>query len=93
MNREKLRDHPLWGTFMMLMGIVNVGAMLPQLITIVREENASGVSLLMYLLFFIIQAAFGVNAWAHRDRRFMICMLMAMTVTAAIIVSIICYRP
>lgn len=93
MTRKGFREHRFWSRFMICMGIANVGAMLPQLYTIIDQRSAHGVSLAMYVYCFFIQAVFGFDAWLHGNRRFMICMIMALTVTTAIIASIIHYRP
>jgi hypothetical protein len=50
-----------WSFIIWLAGMVNVTAMLPQLVRIIRTRNIEGLSRAMVVLYFLVQVAFSIE--------------------------------
>ena len=68
--------------------MVNAVAMLPQFLQIIRTNNVQGLSLEMFVLYFIVQVAFSVEGFFTRNRMLMVCLALSALVSAAIIVLV-----
>jgi len=75
-----------------LIGILNIFALTPQLIQILRTRKVEGISLTMFMIFLIIQGVFALNGFFHRDKAQMVTMGLSTVITVIIIISIIMIR-
>lgn len=85
MTREQIAKKIRWDGIVWTAGLVNVGAMLPQLCQIVKTRNVEGLSLEMFVIYFFIQVAFSLQGFFRRDKMLMICLGLSAVVSAAII--------
>ncbi len=85
MSREQLSQKIHWPSIIWVLGILNVGTMLPQLWKLIATHNTEGLSLLMFCLALFMQAAFAVEGFFTRNRMLMVCMGLSALVTAAIV--------
>jgi uncharacterized protein with PQ loop repeat len=68
--------------------MVNVTAMLPQLVRIIRTRNIAGLSLAMFVLYFLVQVAFSIEGFFKKNRMLMVCMGLSAVVSGMIIVLV-----
>ena len=85
MTREKFAKKIHWDKVMWTAGLVNVVAMLPQLHQIVTTRNVAGLSLGMFVTYFLIQASFSLQGYFRRDKMLMVCLGLSAVVNATII--------
>src|SRR6266566_5951894 len=60
-TRDLIAKRIHWSFIIWLAGMVNVTAMLPQLVRIIRTRNIEGLSLAMFVLYFLVQVAFSIE--------------------------------
>jgi uncharacterized protein with PQ loop repeat len=87
-KREELARIIHWPFIIWLAGIINVGAMLPQLYKIWSTHSSKDVSEEMIWIYLVIQIAFSLQGYFRRDRMLMICLGLSAVVSAVTIMSI-----
>ncbi|HYM62048.1 MAG TPA: hypothetical protein VEZ11_14295 [Thermoanaerobaculia bacterium] len=92
MTREAFAARIHWGKIIWLFGFVNVGAMLPQLFSLVRTHETKGINIWTFVLFGIIQVAFSLQGFFRRDHMLMWCMGLSAAVSGTIIALVEIYR-
>lgn len=85
MTREKIAKKIRWDSIIWTAGLVNVGAMLPQLYQIAKTRSVAGLSLGMFVIYFFIQVAFSLQGFFRRDKMLMVCLGLSAVVSATII--------
>lgn len=85
MTREQFAEMIHWSWIIWTFGLINVGAMLPQLVKIARTKRVEGLSLSMFTIYFLIQVAFTLEGFFQRNTMFLVCMGLSATVSASII--------
>ena len=88
MKREDVAKRIHWQWIIWCAGLVNVGAMLPQLAAIWRAGNVEGLALEMFVLYLLIQIAFAIEGFFARNRMLTTCMGLSAVVSALIIGSV-----
>jgi len=92
MTREQFTVLVRWPWIIWIAGLVNVVAMLPQLLKIWQTGQTAGLAMEMFVLYFIIQIAFSIHGFITRDRMLMWCLGLSALVSAITIVSVIYLR-
>ncbi len=92
MTRERFAALVGWSWIIWFAGLVNVVAMLPQLIRIWRTGETAGLAMEMFILYFLIQVAFSIHGFLNRDKMLMWCLGLSALVSAITIVSVIYLR-
>lgn len=93
MTREQFAKRIRWPFIIWSAGIVNVSAMLPQLVKIVRTRNVEGLALEMFVIYLCIQVAFCLEGYFRRNRMLMVCLGLSAAVSATIIALVLSLRP
>ena len=88
MTRDLIAKRIHWSFIIWLAGMVNVTAMLPQLVRIIRTRNIAGLSLAMFVLYFLVQVAFSIEGFFKNNRMLMVCMGLSAVVSGMIIVLV-----
>ncbi len=88
MTRELIARKIRWPFIIWLAGMVNVVAMLPQFARIIRTRNIQGLSLEMFVLYFLVQVAFSLEGFFTKNRMLMVCMGLSAVVSGMIIVLV-----
>ena len=88
MTRDLIAKRIHWSLIIWLAGMVNVTAMLPQLVRIIRTRNIEDLSLAMFVLYFPVQVAFSVEGFFKKHRMLMVCMGLSAVVSGMIIVLV-----
>ena len=92
MTREEFAEKIRWDVIIWTAGLVNVGAMLPQLYQIFKTRNVEGVSLEMFVIYFFLQVAFSLQGFFRRDKMLMVCLGLSAVVSAVIIGLVVYLR-
>ena len=92
MTREHFAELIGWSYLIAGFGILNIGAMLPQLIKILRTRNVEGLSLLMICIYLIVQVAFSLHGFFHHDATQTWSLGLSAVISLTIIVSVIAIR-
>src|SRR6516165_6157215 len=87
-TRELIARKIRWSYIVWMAGLVNAVAMLPQFVQIIRTHNIQGLSLEMFVLYFLVQVAFSLEGFFTRNRMLMVCLALSAVVSAAIIVLV-----
>ena len=90
MTREEVAKKIRWDVIIWTAGLVNVGAMLPQLYQIIKTRNVDGLALEMFVIYFVLQVAFSLQGFFRRDKMLMVCLGLS-SVVSAIIISLVLY--
>ena len=85
MTRDLIAKKIHWSFIIWLAGMVNLTAMLPQLVRIIRTRNIDGLSLAMFVLYFLVQVAFSIAGFFKKIRMLMVCMGLSAVVSGMII--------
>ena len=88
MTRDLIAKRIHWSFIIWLAGMVNVTAMLPQLVRIIRTHNIASLSLAMFVLYFLVQVAFSIEGFFKKNRMLMVCMGLSAVVSGLIIVLV-----
>ncbi len=88
MTRDLIAKRIHWSLIIWLAGMVNVTAMLPQLVRIIRTRDVAGLSLAMFVLYFLVQVAFSIEGFFKKNRMLMVCMGLSAVVSGMIIVLV-----
>ena len=67
MTRDLIAKRIHWSFIIWLAGMVNVTAVLPQLVRIIRTSNIEGLSLAMFVLYFFVQVAFSIEGFFKKN--------------------------
>lgn len=92
MTREEVAKKIRWSAIIWFAGLVNVGAMLPQLAKIIQTKNVAGLSLSMFWIYLGIQVAFSLEGYFTRNRMLMWCLGLSAAVSACIIFLVLYLR-
>lgn len=92
MSREEFAKKIHWSFIIWLVGFINVGAMLPQLVQIIQTRKTDGLSLGMFATYLFIQLAFSLEGYFTRNRMFMVCLGLSAVVNAMVISLVIYLR-
>jgi len=87
-TRDLIAKRIHWAFIIWLAGFVNVTAMLPQLARIIRTRDIEGLSLAMFVLYFIVQVAFSIEGFFKKNRMLMVCMGLSAVVSGTIILLV-----
>jgi len=90
LTREEVAKKIRWDVIIWTAGLVNVGAMLPQLYQIIKTRNVDGLALEMFVIYFVLQVAFSLQGFFRRDKMLMVCLGLS-SVVSAIIISLVLY--
>ena len=90
MTRDEVAKAIRWNSIIWTAGLVNVGAMLPQLHQIITTRKVEDLSLGMFVIYFFIQVAFSLQGFFRRDKMLMVCLGLS-AVVSAIIISLVVY--
>ena len=88
MTRDLIAKRIHWSFIIWLAGLINVTAMLPQLARIIRTRNIQGLSLAMFVLYFLVQVAFSIEGFFKKNRMLMVCMGLSAVVSGTIILLV-----
>ena len=88
MTRDLIAKRIHWSLIIWLAGMVNVTAMLPQLVRIIRTRDVAALSLAMFVLYFLVQVAFSIEGFFKKNRMLMVCMGLSAVVSGMIIVLV-----
>ena len=92
MTREKFAEKIHWKTIIWLFGLGNVVAMLPQTYQIITTWHVEGLSLGMFITYFVIQVAFSLEGFFSRNKMFMWCLGISSLISAITIGLILFIR-
>ena len=92
MTRDEFAQQIHWPVIIWTMGIINVGAMLPQLVQLIRTQVTEGLAIQMFVIYAAVQAAFAVEGYFKRSTVLMICMTLSAIISVTVIGLIIAYR-
>lgn len=90
MTREEVTKKIRWDIIIWTAGLVNVGAMLPQLYQIIKTRNVDGLALEMFVIYFVLQVVFSLQGFFQRDKMLMVCLGLS-AVVSAIIIGLVLY--
>jgi len=85
LTREQIAKKIRWDGIIWTAGLVNIGAMIPQLYQIIKTRSVEGLSLEMFVIYFFIQVAFSLQGFFRRDKMLMACLGLSAAVSAVII--------
>ncbi|MBI5045502.1 MAG: hypothetical protein HZC14_00610 [Candidatus Niyogibacteria bacterium] len=92
MSREEFAKKIHWQVIIWLAGLANIVVMIPQLVQIIRTHNVEGLSLEMFVMSFLIQAAFSLEGYFTRNLKIMLGVGLAGVVSAMVIAAILYIR-
>lgn len=92
MTRQEFAAKIHWPFIIWLAGFVNVLAMIPQLISLIRTRSTEGLAIGMFVIYFIIQVAFALEGYFKRSRVLVVCMSLSALVTLTVLALVIYYR-
>lgn len=92
MKREKVATWIKWPSIIWFFGILNVVAMLPQLVSVWQTRNTEGLSLLMVLLILAVQVAYSFHGFFTRDKMLMWTVGIAAGVSITTTLSVLIIR-
>ncbi len=72
---------------MVVAGLANAVAEIPQAWTVIKTGDTNSISLTMFWLFLFIQSSFGLQAYVNKDRVMMYSLMVSGMFTAIILVS------
>ena len=85
MTREEVAKKIHWDRIIWTVGLVNMVAMLLQLYQIVTTRNVAGLSLGMFVTYFLIQVAFSLQGYFRRDKMLMVCLGLSAVVICLVL--------
>ncbi|MFA5188728.1 MAG: PQ-loop domain-containing transporter [Patescibacteria group bacterium] len=90
MKREELAKRIHWPIIIWTARLVNVTAMMPQLLQIIKTHNVAGLSLGMFVIYLVVQIAFSLEGYFTKNRMLMVCLGLSAFISASII-TLVCY--
>jgi uncharacterized protein with PQ loop repeat len=88
MTREMIAQAIHWDVIFLTFGIINVGAMLPQLVQLVKTRTTDGLEPKMFWIYFMTQTAFSLQGYFRHDATLMYSLGLSAAVSMTIIVLI-----
>jgi uncharacterized protein with PQ loop repeat len=92
MTRQQFASRIRWPLIVWTCGLMNVVAMLPQLIQILSTKKVENVSVSMFIIYEVIQIGFALDGFFKRNKVLMVCMTLSAIVTMSIVCLIVYYR-
>jgi uncharacterized protein with PQ loop repeat len=92
MTREQVADVIGWSWIVSAIGVLNVVAMLPQLVSVIRTRKTDGLSLQTFGTILLIQLGFAAHGFFTRDSTLMLSNGVAASVNLATIIFVISIR-
>ncbi|MCB9803141.1 hypothetical protein H6761_04015 [Candidatus Nomurabacteria bacterium] len=92
MTREEFAAKIRWSFIIWIAGLVNVMAMIPQLIRLIQTKQTEGLAIEMFAIYFLIQIAFAFEGYIKRSNVLVVCMTLSALVTTTVIMLIFYYR-
>ena len=92
MTREEFANSIHWPYIIWSMGIINVCAMLPQLVRLIQTQVTEGLAIQMFIIYAAVQAAFAVEGYFKRSTVLLICMTLSAIISVTVIALIITYK-
>ncbi|MDD5749490.1 MAG: PQ-loop domain-containing transporter [Patescibacteria group bacterium] len=91
MKREEFATRFHWSKMVWLGGIMNVAAMLPQLISLIKTKETAGLSIAMFYIFLVVQIIFATQGYFTRSKAQLITMVLSAMESILIIILISSY--
>lgn len=91
MTREEFALKIRWSWIIWFFGIINVAAMAPQLYEILRNQSVRGLSIWMFVIYFLVQVAFSLEGFFTRNRMLMVCLGVSACISLTIISLFLIY--
>lgn len=85
MTREQVAKKIRWEWIIWSFGLINVVAMLPQLVQLWLTHKTEGLSVWMVVLYMFIQTAFCLEGFFKRNMMFLTCMGLSALVSLSVI--------
>lgn len=85
MTREEFASKIRWSWIIWFFGIVNVAAMAPQLYEILKNQSVQGLSIWMFVIYFLVQVAFSLEGFFKRNVMLMVCLGVSASISLTII--------
>ena len=92
MTREDVARAIHWEVIIWIAGVVNVGAMVPQLYKIIETRNVDGLALPMFVTYLCVQVALSLDGYFKKNKMLMVCLGLSAVVSVTIILSILYLR-
>ena len=92
MTRDEFAKTIHWPIIIWTMGIINVGAMLPQLVRLIQTQVTEGLAIQMFVIYAGVQAAFAMEGYFKRSNVLLICMTLSAIISVTVIALILGYR-
>ena len=92
MTRDEFAKTIHWPIIIWTMGIINVGAMLPQLVRLIQTQVTEGLAIQMFVIYAAVQAAFAVEGYFKSSTVLLICMTLSSIISVTVIALILAYR-
>ena len=83
MTREMIAAQLYWPYVACAAGTINAGAMIPQIVKLLRTRQTEGVSVAMFWIYFIVQMTFAIDGYFHHDDILMWSLTAAAAVSAS----------
>lgn len=93
MTREQFAQAIHWSAIIWTMGLLNVGAMVPQLIRLLWRRKTDGLAIEMFVIYAAVQAAFAVEGYFKRSTVLLVCMTVSAVISIAVITLIVAFSP
>jgi len=85
MTREAVATMIGWSWIIWTVGLINVGAMVPQLIKLIKTRKTEGLSMGMIVIYFGIQIAFMIEGYFSYNEMLRVCMGFSAVMSLVII--------
>lgn len=92
MTRDEVAKKIHWSFIIWLAGLINVGAMLPQLVRIAQTRNTDGLALEMFVIYLLVQIAFTLEGYFSKNKMLMVCLGLSALVSTMIIALVLYLR-
>ena len=89
-TREEVSRAIYWPRIIWSFGFINIAAMAPQLIQIIRTRETEGLAIGMFFIYLGVQIAFSLEGFFTRNRMLMVCLGLSAMVTT-IIIALVTY--
>ena len=92
MTREQFARKIRWSLIIWTFGWVNVTAMIPQLIKVIRTHETADLSLTMFWIYLSTQVAFSLNGFIKRDRVLFVTLGLSALINLSTIATVLYFR-
>lgn len=93
MTREQFSQGIQWSWISWGIGLVNVTAMIPQLIKLVATHETSGIAIGMFWIYLLVQIGLALDGFFKRNKMLFWCMAASGLLNAITICLYYTYRP